>query len=105
MRFDLWATDGSGTTETVNLEVLLSKLSSSKDATVRAHCLEQLNNGLNGAVARVAALSLSSVAGSWLIENKERSCHFTQSSQLGQQLSRGGGKSIAGRPLGWRTPM
>ena len=59
--------------ETVNMEVLLSRLSSSKDAAVRAECLRELNNGLGGSVSRVAALSLSSVAGSWLIENKERS--------------------------------
>lgn len=62
--------DGNG--ETVNMEVLLSRLSSSKDASVRAKCLQLLNDGLGGAVSRVAALSLSSVAGSWLIENKER---------------------------------
>jgi oligoendopeptidase F len=58
--------------ETVNMEVLLSRMGSSKDATVRASCLKALNNGLAGAVTRTAALSLSSVAGSWLIENKER---------------------------------
>lgn len=58
--------------ETVNMEVLLSRLSSSKDAEFRATCLKQLNDSLAGPVARVAALSLSSVAGSWLIENKER---------------------------------
>jgi len=56
----------------VNMEVLLSKLSSSKDATVRAKCLRVLNQGLNQSITRVAALSLSAVSGSWLIENKER---------------------------------
>ena len=56
----------------VNMEVLLSKLSSSKDAAVRAKCLRVLNEGLNQSITRVAALSLSAVSGSWLIENKER---------------------------------
>ena len=56
----------------VNMEVLLSKLSSSKDAAVRAKCLRVLNQGLNQSITRVAALSLSAVSGSWLIENKER---------------------------------
>lgn len=68
MRFDL-----GGDETAVNMEVLLSRLSSSKDADVRALCLHKLNEGLSGAMARVAALSLSSVSGSWLIENKERS--------------------------------
>ena len=58
--------------ETVNMEVLLSRLSSSRDAKVRADCLKVLNDGLGGHMSRVAALSLSSVTGSWLIENKER---------------------------------
>lgn len=56
----------------VNMEVLLSKLGSSKDASVRANCLKVLNDGLSQSISRVAALSLSSVSGSWLIENKER---------------------------------
>ena len=65
-----------------NMEVLLSKLSSSKDANVRYQCMKVLNDGLGGegeagkgnggAVARIAALSLSAVAGSWLIESQER---------------------------------
>jgi oligoendopeptidase F len=59
--------------ETVNMEVLLSRMQSSRDAEFRAACLKELNSGLEGAVSRVASLSLSSVAGSWLIENKERS--------------------------------
>jgi oligoendopeptidase F len=58
--------------EPVNMEVLLSTLGSSKDAAVRASCLKALNEGLGGPVGRVAALSLSSVAGSWHIENQER---------------------------------
>lgn len=65
MRFELGG-------ETVNMEVLLSRLSSSKDADVRAECLHKLNEGLGGAVSRIASLSLSAVSGSWLIENKER---------------------------------
>jgi len=60
MRFTL--KDGE---EPVNMEVLLSTLSSSKDATVRAKCLAELNKGLGGPTGRVAALSLSTVAGSW----------------------------------------
>lgn len=68
MKFDL---DGEGK-PTVNMELLLSRLSSSKDATVRAKCLKTLNEGLNNSIVRVAALSLSTVAGGWLIENKER---------------------------------
>lgn len=59
--------------ETVNMEVLLSRMQSSRDADFRALCLKTLNTGLQGATSRVASLSLSSVAGSWLIENKERS--------------------------------
>jgi oligoendopeptidase F len=68
IKFDL---DGEGK-PTVNMEVLLSRLSSSKDTAVRAKCLKTLNEGLNESITRVAALSLSSVSGSWLIENKER---------------------------------
>jgi oligoendopeptidase F len=68
MKFDLH--DGKGP---VNMEVLLSKLSSSKDASVRGQCMKALNDGLSSSTSRVAALSLSAVAGSWLIENKERS--------------------------------
>ncbi|CAJ1935312.1 unnamed protein product [Cylindrotheca closterium] len=68
MKFDL--KDG---TDEVNMEVLLGKMSSSKDATTRATCMKALNDGLGNTVSRVGALSLSAVAGSWLIENKERS--------------------------------
>lgn len=67
MRFKL---DGDG--EEINMEVLLSKMQSSTDAAFRAECLKTLNDGLSGSVARTAALSLSAVAGGWLIENKER---------------------------------
>jgi oligoendopeptidase F len=67
MRFQL---DEGG--EEVNMEVLLSKMQSSTDAAFRAKCLKTLNDGLGGSVARTAALSLSAVAGGWLIENKER---------------------------------
>jgi len=67
MRFKL---DEDG--EEVNMEVLLSRMQSSNDAAFRAKCLQVLNDGLAGSVSRTAALSLSSVAGGWLIENKER---------------------------------
>lgn len=67
MRFKL---DEDG--EEVNMEVLLSKMQSSTNAEFRAKCLKTLNDGLGGSVARTAALSLSAVAGGWLIENKER---------------------------------
>lgn len=56
----------------VNMEVLLSTLGSSKDAAVRAQCMAELNKGLGGSIGRVAALSLSNVAGGWHIENQER---------------------------------
>jgi oligoendopeptidase F len=68
IKFDLQ--DGNGP---VNMEVLLSKMSSSKDSSVRAQCMKTLNDGLGNSLVRVASLSLSAVAGSWLIENKERS--------------------------------
>lgn len=68
MRFDLGDKGG----EEVNMEVLLSRMQSSPDADFRARCLRALNDGLDGPVTRVAALSLSAVSGSWLIENKER---------------------------------
>eukprot|EP00984_Skeletonema_dohrnii_P028134 scaffold17975_cov198-Skeletonema_dohrnii-CCMP3373.AAC.1 len=67
MRFKL---DEDG--EEVNMEVLLSRMQSSNDAAFRAKCLQVLNDGLAGSVSRTAALSLSSVVGGWLIENKER---------------------------------
>ncbi|KAL3933719.1 MAG: hypothetical protein SGBAC_010268 [Bacillariaceae sp.] len=57
----------------MNMQLLLGKMSSSKDATTRATCMKALNDGLGNSVSRIAALSLSGVAGSWLIENKERS--------------------------------
>lgn len=67
MRFKI---DDDG--EEVNMEVLLSRMQSSNDAAFRAKCLGVLNDGLAGSVSRTAALSLSAVSGSWLIENKER---------------------------------
>lgn len=67
MRFKL---DENG--EEVNMEVLLSRMQSSNNADFRAKCLQVLNDGLAGSVSRTAALSLSTVAGGWLIENKER---------------------------------
>ncbi|KAK1740384.1 M3 family oligoendopeptidase [Skeletonema marinoi] len=67
MRFKL---DEDG--KEVNMEVLLSRMQSSNDAAFRAKCLQVLNEGLAGSVSRTAALSLSSVAGGWLVENKER---------------------------------
>ncbi|KAL3801955.1 hypothetical protein HJC23_010299, partial [Cyclotella cryptica] len=67
MRFKL---DVDG--DEVNMEVLLSKMQSSNDAEFRAKCLKTLNDGLAGSISRTAALSLSAVAGGWLIENRER---------------------------------
>ena len=67
MRFKI---DNDG--DNVNMEVLLSRMQSSNDAAFRAKCLKALNDGLAGSVCRTAALSLSFVSGSWLIENKER---------------------------------
>jgi len=67
MRFQLKEGD-----DPVNMEVLLSSLGSSKDAAVRLKCMQELNTGLGGSIGRVAALSLSTVAGSWHIENQER---------------------------------
>ena len=59
--------------EMVNMEVLLSKMSSSKDAEIRSKCMKLLNNGLDeSGITRIASLSLSSVSGSWYIENQER---------------------------------
>ena len=63
---------GDGEGEGVNMEVLMSRMRSSRDAGFRARCLRALNDGLAGSTSRAAALSLSAVAGSWLIENKER---------------------------------
>ena len=61
----------SDTKEQVNMEVLLAKMISSKDAATRAECMKTLNDGLVH-FERVAALSLNAVAGSWHIENSER---------------------------------
>lgn len=67
LRFD----DPAGGKEPINMELLLSKLSSSTDAKLRARALHSLNEGLKG-FERIATLSLNVVAGGWLIENKER---------------------------------
>ena len=73
VKFDLGdMEEEGGKPSLVNMEVLLSKMSSSKDAAFRAKCMKVLNNGLKENIVRVAALSLSTVSGSWLIENKER---------------------------------
>lgn len=58
-------------TESVNMEVLLAKMTGSKDSETRAECMKTLNDGLTS-FERVAALSLNMVAGSWHIENQER---------------------------------
>lgn len=68
LRFDL----GTEELKDVNMEVLLSRLGSSKDTAFRSTCLKALNTGLQGGMARIAGLSLNMVCGSWLIENKER---------------------------------
>ena len=82
MRFKL---DEDG--DEVNMEVLLSKMQSSTDAEFRAKCLKTLNDGLGGSVSRTAALSLSAVAGGWLIENKERKYEALRSRRnLGKRL-------------------
>jgi oligoendopeptidase F len=57
--------------EEVNMEVLLAKMTSSKDAATRLECMKTLNTGLKF-FERVAALSLNMVAGSWHAENSER---------------------------------
>ena len=53
------------------MEVLLAKMTSSKDAATRYECMKALNTGLKE-FERVAALSLNMVAGSWHAENTER---------------------------------
>lgn len=55
----------------VNMEVLLAKMTSSKDAATRYECMKALNTGLKE-FERTAALSLNMVAGSWHAENTER---------------------------------
>ena len=64
LRFDM---DG----KEVNMEVLLAKMTSSKDTETRKKCMNILNNGLEK-FERTCALSLNMVAGSWHIENTER---------------------------------
>lgn len=73
LQFDL---DG----KKVNMEVLLAKLTSSKDAKVRAQCMKTLNDGLKD-FERICALSLNMAAGSWAIENKERGFKNLRSSR------------------------
>ena len=53
------------------MEVLLAKMTSSKDAAPRYECMKALNTGLKE-FERTAALSLNMVAGSWHAENTER---------------------------------
>ena len=53
------------------MEVLLAKMTSSKDAATRYECMKALNTGLKE-FERTAALSLNMVAGSWHAENTER---------------------------------
>ena len=53
------------------MEVLLAKMTSSKDAATRYECMKALNTGLQE-FERTAALSLNMVAGSWHAENTER---------------------------------
>ena len=53
------------------MELLLAKMTSSKDAATRYECMRILNDGLRN-FERVAALSLNMVAGSWHAENSER---------------------------------
>ena len=55
----------------VNMEVLLAKMTGSKDAKTRYQCMQTLNSGLKN-FERVAALSLNMVAGGWHVENAER---------------------------------
>ncbi len=63
--------DESGETKEVNMEVLLAKMTSSKDTKTRRECMNILNEGLVK-FERTCALSLNMVAGSWHIENTER---------------------------------
>jgi oligoendopeptidase F len=63
----------------IPLEDLLNKLTSSKKAKNRAEYLKVLHSGLEEKLIDVAALSLSTVAGAWYIENKERSYETVRS--------------------------
>ena len=63
--------DESGELKEVNMEVLLAKMTSSKDTKTRRECMNILNEGLVK-FERTCALSLNMVAGSWHIENTER---------------------------------
>ena len=73
LQFDL---DG----KKVNMEVLLAKMTSSKDTMVRRQCMKTLNDGLKD-FERICALSLNMAAGSWAIENKERGFKNLRSSR------------------------
>lgn len=73
LQFDL---DG----KKVNMEVLLAKMTSSKDAAVRLSCMKTLNDGLKD-FERICALSLNMVAGSWHIEKVERGFKNLRSSR------------------------
>jgi oligoendopeptidase F len=73
LQFDL---DG----KKVNMEVLLAKMTSSKDTMVRRQCMKTLNDGLKN-FERTCALSLNMVAGSWFVENQERGYKTLRSSR------------------------
>jgi len=66
--------------ETVPLEVILSKMGSSKDAEYRRNALKVVNEGLKK-IERTAALSLNMVAGDWFAENQERKFKELRSSR------------------------
>mmetsp|Transcript_24878 Transcript_24878/g.34288 ORF Transcript_24878/g.34288 Transcript_24878/m.34288 type:complete len:677 (-) Transcript_24878:260-2290(-) len=66
--------------EEVGLEVLLSLLGGSKDAEERSAIQKVVNDGLKG-FERTTALSLNMVAGSWFVENQERSFKNLRSSR------------------------
>ena len=71
LRFPLKDSENGETTKEVNMEVLLAKMTSSKDTKTRRECMNILNEGLVK-FERTCALSLNMVAGSWHIENTER---------------------------------
>ena len=69
------------------MEVLLAKMTSSKDAATRYECMKALNTGLKE-FERTAALSLNMVAGSWHAENTERGFERLRSQRnLGEFIS------------------
>lgn len=73
LRFDL---DG----EEANLEVVMSKMTVSKDAAERKKLMQVLNDGLRE-FERTAALSLNMVAGGWHVERQERGFKELRSSR------------------------